>query len=141
LEELASASLAQRRFSLLLVGAFAGTALLLSLLGLYSVIAYLVTQRTGEIGVRMALGARAADVVGLVLRRGLALALAGTGLGILIALAASRLLAGLVHGIATNDTATFAGVAVLLILLAGFASYIPARRAARVDPMSALRAE
>src|SRR5262249_22328321 len=109
--------------------------------GIYGVISYSVAQRTREIGIRIALGAKRSEVLFMVLRHSTRLALAGTGIGILSALLLTRLMAKLLYGVAANDPATFAGVAVLLIAVALAASYLPARRAMRVDPVIALRYE
>jgi putative ABC transport system permease protein len=132
-----AASLARRRASLLLLGGFGMTALLLAGLGLYGVIAYSVAQRTHEIGVRVALGAARGDVVGLVLGEGLRLTLVGLGLGLPVALAAARLASSFLYGVAPWDPVTIAAVAVLLAAAALLASYLPARRATRVDPLVA----
>ncbi|MBV9773354.1 MAG: FtsX-like permease family protein, partial [Gemmatimonadetes bacterium] len=139
LDEVFAASLADRRFSLLLLATFGGVALLLAMLGIYGVVSYLVAQRTREIGIRMAFGARAGDVARLVVRHGAALAGAGIGVGLLAALAIERLVAGMLYGVSATDPAAFAGVALLLAAVALSASWIPARRATRVDPMVALR--
>jgi putative ABC transport system permease protein len=138
---LISNRLAERRFSLGLLGAFAGVALVLATVGIYGVIAYGVTQRHHEIGVRSALGASRGALTGLFVRQGLALALLGVALGIPLAAAATRLLASLVYGVSAHDAVTFAAVAVGLTLVAVLAAYVPARRAARVDPVIALRNE
>jgi putative ABC transport system permease protein len=140
LEDMLAESLAPRRFSLLLVGVSAA-ALVLGAVGLYGVLSYAVTQRTREIGVRMALGARAADILRLVVGHGMALALVGVGLGTAAALALTRLMAGMLFGVSATDPATFALVALLLAAVTLLACYIPARRATKVDPMIALRAE
>ena len=139
MESVVSTSVADRRFVLLLVGVFGGAALVLAALGVYSVISYLVTQRRQEIGVRLALGARAGDVLTLVLRQGAAMAGVGVAIGAVAALLFTRLLKGLVYGVSTSDPIAFAAVIVLLCGVAVLASWMPARRAARVDPMEALR--
>ena len=141
IEEVFSSNLAARRFSLLLLGAFAAAALLLAVIGIYGVISYTVAQRTREFGIRMALGARPGDVRRLVVREGTILALGGAALGIAGALAATRLLASLLYGVSTTDAATFLAVPLLLVAATLLASWIPARRATRTDPMIALRAD
>lgn len=140
-EQVFSSALSERRFTLVLMAVFGATALLLAVLGIYGVISYLASQRVREIGVRMALGARAADVLRLFLGQGAALALAGVVCGLLAALGLTRLLAGLLYGVDAVDPATFAGVALLLTGVALLASYIPARRASRLDPTDTLRSE
>jgi putative ABC transport system permease protein len=139
MESVVSASVADRRFVLVLVGVFGTAALVLATLGVYSVISYLVTQRRQEIGVRIALGAQRGDVLGLVLRQGGSLALIGIAIGGIGALFLTRLLKGLVYGVSTTDPLAFGGVIALLTLVALLASWLPARRAARVDPMNVLR--
>jgi putative ABC transport system permease protein len=129
------------RFSATLLAVFAGMALVLSAVGIYGVMAYVVTQRTREIGIRIALGARQADVLGLVVRRGGGLAVAGIVVGIGGALAATRVLTTLLYQVRPSDAATYAGLGCGLLAVALLASYIPARRAAAVDPSSALRAD
>ena len=124
-----------------LAASFALLATLLASIGLYGVLAYSVAQRTREIGVRMALGARAEDVVGLVLREGLASAMAGIALGTVGALALSRAISSMLFGVKAVDPPTFLAVAALLSAVAMLACYLPARKATRVDPMSALRSE
>jgi putative ABC transport system permease protein len=141
LEQIVTASVASRRFNLVLLVAFAGTALLLAGVGIYGVIAFLVTTRTREIGVRMALGAGRVDVMRLVLGHGLKLVLAGIAIGCIGALIATRGLTNLLFATALTDPLTYAGVGVLLTLVALLASYIPARRATKVDPIQALRTE
>jgi predicted permease len=132
-------SVADRRFVLSLVGAFGVAALVLAALGIYSVIAYLVTQRSREIGIRVALGARSEDVVRIVLRQGLALAGAGIIIGAAVSFAATRTIETMLYGISATDPLAFAGVVLLLTAIAAAASWIPARRAARVDAMEVLR--
>jgi predicted permease len=139
IESVVTASVADRRFVLVLVGIFGGAALVLATLGVYSVISYLVTQRRQEIGVRIALGAQRGDVLGLVLRQGGSLALIGIAVGGAGALFLTRLLSGLVYGVSTADPLAFGGVVALLAAVALLASWLPARRAARVDPMNVLR--
>jgi predicted permease len=141
LNEMVSASLSERRFSLEMVGLFALTALLLAGLGIYGVISYLVSERTHEIGIRLALGAQSRNILRMVLRQGLGLALVGAAVGLVCALIVSHLMAGLLYGVRPTDPLTFAGVALLLIGVALLACYIPARRAIRVDPLVALRHE
>jgi ABC-type antimicrobial peptide transport system permease subunit len=133
--------LADRRFLLFLVGFFAAAALALVAVGLYGVIAFFVTRRTQEIGIRMAIGAQRSDVLRLVLGEGLRLAAFGVIVGVLASFATTRLLSSLLFGISANDPFTLAGVALVLSLIALAASYIPARRAMRVDPITALRYE
>jgi putative ABC transport system permease protein len=141
MERVLGASVAQPRFSMLLVGLFAALALVLSAVGIYGVMAYSVSRRAHEIGVRMALGAGANQVLKLVLKDGMLLALAGIALGLLGAFALTRLMASLLFGISAKDPFTFASVAMLLAAVAFVACYIPARRATKVDPLTALRSE
>ena len=141
MEQLTSNSLVRHRFLLLLFGVFAGLALLLACTGIYGVLAYLTGQRVPEFGVRMALGASARDVMRLVLRQSLGMIFAGVGVGILAALAAGRLLVHMVDGMRPIEPSTFVIMIPLLLAAALFASFLPARRASRIDPMSALRQE
>jgi putative ABC transport system permease protein len=141
LPEVFSASLDVRRFDLILIGGFAITALLLAIAGIYGVMSYTVAQRTREFGVRMALGAQPANVLGLVLRQGVITAGIGVIVGVLGALALTRTMESFLFGVTATDPVTFAGVAVLLTFIALLASYLPARRATRVDPVIALRYE
>jgi predicted permease len=141
MEQLASESLAEQRFLFLLFGVFAGLALLLACIGIYGVLAYLTGRRVPEIGLRMALGATAGDVTQMVLRQSLGLILVGVGVGILAALAAGRFLAHAVEGVQSAELSTFIITIPILVVAALLASFAPARRASRVDPMSALRQE
>ncbi len=141
MEKFLSLQLAQPRFNMMLLVAFAGVAMLLAAIGIYGVIAYSVTQRTREIGIRMALGAQKGQMLGMMLRQSLTLVVIGLVVGLLAAAAATRLLAALLYGVGANDLATYGVVVGLLGGAALLASYIPARRAMRVDPMVALRYE
>jgi len=141
LEDLLADSLAPRRFNLHLIALFGIVALLLAVAGLYGVMAYAVTQRTREIGIRMALGASRRDVVALFVGNGMRLAAGGVLAGVALSLLSTRLLASLLFEIAPTDPVTFAGVAVVLAAAATAAAWVPARRASRIDPMTALRYE
>ena len=141
MRQLVSASVTQRRFTLLLIAVFATVALLMAAIGLYGVMAYSVAQRTREIGVRVALGAQGADLLRLVVGRGLRLVALGVALGLMATLALTRLMKNLLYEVSATDPLTFTGVAALLALVALAACYVPARRAAKVDPMVALRCE
>ena len=139
--EIISDSTAASRFAAILLGAFAAVALLLSSIGIYGVISYLVGQQTREIGIRIALGAQRRDILYVILGRGAKTALLGVAIGIVAALALTRLMARMLYGVTATDPLTFAAVALMLIAVALAACYIPARRAMQVDPMVALRYE
>jgi ABC-type antimicrobial peptide transport system permease subunit len=141
MEGIISDSLADRRFSMILLGVFAVLALVLASVGIYGVISYLVGQRTHEIGVRMALGAESRDILRLVVGQGGRMAGIGIALGVAVALGLTRLMANLLFGVKPTDPLTFVAVAVLLCCIALLACYVPARRAMRVDPVVALRYE
>jgi putative ABC transport system permease protein len=141
LEETLSRSVAQPRFNTLLLATFAAVALLLTAIGLYGVVAYSVAQRTHEFGIRLALGAGARNVLMLVIGQGMKLALTGVGIGLVGALALTRLMTSFLFGISTSDPLTFVAIALLLIFTALLACYIPASRATKVDAMVALRYE
>jgi predicted permease len=141
MEEIISSSISDRQFSMVLLGAFAALALLLSSIGIYGVISYLIGERTHEIGIRVALGAQRKDVLALVLGEGVKLALLGAAIGIAAGLGLTRLMADLLYGVSATDPLTFAAVPIVLLGVAMLACYIPARRAMRVDPMTALRYE
>jgi putative ABC transport system permease protein len=134
-------SVSQPRFYMALLAAFAGLALLLAALGIYGVISYVVSQRTRELGIRIALGATRERVMGLVLRQGMMLTVAGVVIGSFGAFWVTRVISKLLYGVTTGDPMTFAAVAAVLLGVAWVASYLPARRAARVDPVIAMRAE
>jgi predicted permease len=141
LDEVISTSLSVRRFSMEMVAFFAATALLLAALGIYGTISYVVNEQRREIAIRLALGAQRANILKMVLRRGLRLAAAGAGLGVAGALTVSHLMAGLLYGVSPNDLSTFAGVTLVLTGVALAASYIPALRAMRLDPITTLHSE
>jgi putative ABC transport system permease protein len=141
MDEVLSSSLAQPGVYALLLGVFASLALTLAAVGLYGIVSYGVTQRIHEVGIRMALGAARGEVLRLVLQRGMSLALVGSVIGLAGAFAARRVLPALVHEAEIGDPLAFFGVTLLLLAVAFVASYLPARRAARVDPMIVLRYE
>jgi len=132
-------SVSRRRFALLLTSILGSGALLLSMLGLYSLMSHIVSHRTHEIGVRMALGANVRDVLRLILKQALGLVVIGITLGMLVSLATGRLVANLLFGVSTIDPATIAWVTLLLVIVALVACYVPARRAMKIDPIEALR--
>ncbi len=139
MEDIVDASEGQRRLMTTLLSFFAGAAVLLAMIGLYGVIAYSVVQRTKEMGIRRALGAQGSDILSLVIGHGLGLTVVGVGIGIAGAFALTRVMKSLLFQVSSTDPVTFAGVAVLFVLVALAASYVPARRATRIDPMAALR--
>src|SRR6185295_12445258 len=141
LTEAISETVSESRFYTLLFGLFGLTGLLLTVTGIYSVISYTVTHHTREIGIRMALGAKTMDVLRLIVGKGLMLTLIGVGIGLLGALALTRVMQTLLFGISATDWVTFTGVAMLLTLVGVLAAAIPARRATKVDPLVALRYE
>jgi len=141
MQDVIANSVQRRKFSMLLLSIFAAVAMLLAAIGLYGVMSYSVAQRAHEIGIRMALGARRPDVLVLVVKQGMALALMGIAAGAVLSLAMTRLISGMLFGITATDPLTFAGVAALLGTVALLANYLPARRASKVDPMVALRYE
>ena len=139
IDRVVASSVADRRFTLFIIAAFAGAALVLATLGVYGIVSYLVTQRTREIGVRIALGAQQADVLGLVVGEGMRLSLAGIAIGIVLSFVLTRVMASLVFGVSTTDPTAFGAVAAFLVLVAVVAAYIPGRRATRLDPLDVLR--
>jgi putative ABC transport system permease protein len=141
MQDVIAGSVMQRKFTMLLLTLFAGLALVLAAIGLYGVISYSVSQRTREIGIRMALGAARRDVLNLIVRQGMLLTSAGVVVGILASLGVTRLLSNLLFGVSATDISTFVALSLLLALIALFACWLPARRASSVDPMIALRAE
>ena len=140
-EEYMGRSVASTRFNMTLLAAFAAVALLLTAVGLYGVISFSVSQSTHEIGIRMALGAQTSDVLKLVMGQGMVLTVVGVVAGLAAAFWLTRLMSSLLFGVGATDFVTFAGVSLLLVVVAGLACYLPARRASKVDPMVALRYE
>jgi putative ABC transport system permease protein len=140
-ESILSRTTGQPRFRAVLVASFAAVALLLAGVGLYGLISYTVAQRIPEIGVRLALGATPLQVATLIVRQGVALAIAGVAIGIAGALAATRLLEGLLFSVSATDPTVYSALALMLLAIAALACYLPARRAMRVDPLTALRSE
>jgi putative ABC transport system permease protein len=141
MDEVIAGTLTRQRFSMILLDAFAAVALLLASIGIYGVISYVVGQRTHELGIRLALGAQRRDVLSLVLGHGLKMALGGVALGLVAALGLTRLLGNLLYGVSATDPATFTAIALLLTGVALLACFVPAWRATKVDPLTALRHE
>lgn len=139
MEDIVDASVGQRRLTMLVLGLFAGVALLLAVVGVYGVIAYSVEQRIQELGIRRALGAQNGDILRLVIGQGLGLTLAGVALGIGGALALTRVMKSLLFNTSATDSSTFMAIALLFVVVGLLASYLPARRATRIEPMVALR--
>ena len=139
--EIVDRSQAQRHLTTLLMVGFSGLALLLAAVGIYGVVTYAVTQRLREFGIRVALGATRLEVTRLVVWQGASMAIAGSVVGLMFAIAAAKVMRHLVYGVAPTDVASIFGATALLMLVAGMASYVPARRAAAVDPGMTLRAE
>jgi putative ABC transport system permease protein len=141
LDSMITDALKRPRFNVALIGAFAGLGLLLASIGLYAVVSYSVTQRTHEIGVRVAVGADQLDILKLIVGQGMALTVSGVAIGLAAAFALTRLMSGLLFGVGATDPITFAAISILLMLVSMLACYVPARRAMKVDPMVALRYE
>jgi putative ABC transport system permease protein len=141
LEKVVDESVAPRRLNMLLMGLFGALAMLLSAVGIYGLLSQAVTQRTQEMGIRMALGAQVSDVLKLVLKQGMMLAVIGEAIGLVGALMLTRLMRGLLFGVTPNDATTFVAVIGMLSVVALLACYLPARRATKVDPLVALRYE
>jgi len=141
LDQRVSESAFQQRFRTLLLGIFAGIALLLAAVGIYGVVAYSVTQRTHEIGIRMSLGAQQGTIKKMIVRRGMVLAMIGVAIGLVAAVPLTRVTSSFLFNVSATDPATFVGISALIAGVTFLASYIPARRAAKVDPLVALRYE
>jgi putative ABC transport system permease protein len=141
MNDVIATSVAPRKFNTLALGLFASVALILAAIGIYGVMAFSVAQRTQEIGIRIALGAQMKDVLRMVVKQGMTLAIVGIAIGVIVAIAVTRLMKSLLYGVTATDPTTFAIIALLLSGVALLACYLPARRAARVDPMIALRCE
>jgi len=141
MDERIGRSLSSRRFSMVLLALFAGLALTLAAVGIYGIVAYSVTERTHEIGVRVALGAQRRDVMAMVVGQGMAMTVAGTAIGVAASAALARLMSSLLFGVSAADPVTFVAIPLLLIAVALAACYVPARRATRVDPLQTLRSE
>jgi putative ABC transport system permease protein len=141
MNEIRAESVAPERLNLTLLSLFAAIALVLAIVGIYGVMSYSVTQRTHEIGIRIAIGARPRDVFTMILGQGMKLALVGIGIGLLLSFALTRLMATMLFGVAPTDATTFAGISVLLVSVALLACYLPGRRATKVEPTISLRYE
>ncbi|HKU75301.1 MAG TPA: FtsX-like permease family protein, partial [Pyrinomonadaceae bacterium] len=141
LDQVIANSLANRRFSMIVLVSFAALALLLAALGIYGVISYLVGQRTHELGIRLALGAGRNDILRLILTHGMKMAISGVVVGLIAAFALTRLMSTMLFGVRPTDPATFAIIAFVLLVVALLACYLPARRATKVDPLTALRTD
>jgi len=139
MRQVVAASIAERAFTTTLLGAFAALAMLLAIIGIYGVMSYVVTQRTHEIGVRLALGAKSSDILRLVLRQGISLAFAGLSVGLPSSLALTQFMKGLLYGVSATDPLTFGATVALLMVVALLAALVPARRATKVDPLLAIR--
>ena len=141
MRQIVADTIPRQRFAMMLFSIFAAGALLLAGIGIYGVLSYIVGQRTREVGIRMALGAQRGDVVRAVLRDGAGMTLPGVGIGVVLALGLTRLMSSMLFGVKPTDVVTFASVAGILCAIALLACYVPARRAAKLDPMQALRSE